>query len=277
MMAATKGGTGFKLCANISWLFRELPFLERPEAARRAGFMGIEFHTLEGTEPGQVARAARESGVRIVLFNAWPGDFFEGGAGLSGVPGREAAFRDEILNACELGAHLGGALVQIGQSRVLEGVDRDECRRVFIENLRYAGPALEAAGCKALVEPMNATDAPGVLIRSAREAVQILQQAAVPAASLQLDCYHEYMAGANICKSIAAFARHISHVQVSDAPGRQEPGSGRIDYASVWRALGNIQYDRWLSAEYRSSRPTLATLDWVGAIQGSPPGKENSE
>ena len=92
-----------KFCANISWLFREVPFLERPAAARRAGFAGIEFHTTEGHTAAQIVQAASDAGMSIVLFNARPGDFLEGGPGLSGVPGREAEFRRAVQQACEFG------------------------------------------------------------------------------------------------------------------------------------------------------------------------------
>ncbi len=90
------------ICANVSWLFREHEFVDRFAAAGEAGFAGVEFHDPEGVDPTTVARAARDAGVTIALFNASIGDFVKGGPGLSGVPGREEEFRRVVGEACAL-------------------------------------------------------------------------------------------------------------------------------------------------------------------------------
>lgn len=258
-----------RLCANISWLFTDKPFLERPEAARIAGFSGVEFHTAEGHSAQDVLSAARDANVKIVLFNAWPGDFLNGGPGLSGVPGRASEFREEIRVACEFGAGLGGARVQIGQSRIPDGATREECLRVFTDNLRFAARELAKAGCQALVEPMNATDVPGILIPDVSAASAALRTAGIPEAGLQFDCYHEHMAGTDVCRSLGDHAHEISHLQVSDAPGRGQPGSGRMPYARIWEALHKVRYDNWVGAEYRPDTSTEQTLAWIPACTPS--------
>lgn len=252
-----------KLCANMSWLFRELPFLERPAAARRAGFLGIEFHSPEGHAPTEIVSAACDAGVSIVLFNAWPADFIEGGVGLSGVPGREAQFRQVVEQACDFGAGLGGAMVQIGQSRVPAGIAREECMRVYVENLRYAAAALDRAGCRVLVEPMNEVDAPGVLVSDVPTALMAIAGTGDPRIGLQFDAYHHYMSGGDVDSAIDELGSRIAHLQFSDAPGRHEPGTGRIDFDSMFRALDRQGYSHWVAAEYRPSGPTLETLAWL--------------
>src|SRR5438067_1957765 len=78
------------LSASITFLFQELPLLARFEAARRAGFAGVEIQRLAEGDPKEMARAARDAGVQVVLVNASSGDYVSGGDGLSCVPGREA-------------------------------------------------------------------------------------------------------------------------------------------------------------------------------------------
>jgi hydroxypyruvate isomerase len=253
-----------RFCANVSWLFREVPFLERPEAARRAGFSGIEFHAAEGHTAAQIVHAARDADVSIALFNAWPGDFLEGGPGLSGVPGREAEFRLAVQQAGDFGAAIGGAGVQIGQSRVPAGVSRDECMRVFVENLRYAAAQLAPANCRVLVEPMNPTDWPGVLVHDVTTALAAIAATRDAGIGLQFDTYHHCMSGAAVDEdTIDALFAHIAHLQFSDAPGRHEPGTGRIAFDRVFRALERRTFPPWVAAEYRPSRPTLETLGWL--------------
>lgn len=254
-----------KFCANVSWLFREVPFLERPEAARRAGFSGIEFHSSENFTSAEIAHAAHNAGVSIVLFNAWPADLLNGGCGLSGVPGREAEFRLAVAQACDFGAALGGAHVQIGQSRVPAGVSRDECMRVYVENLRYAAAELAQAGCRVLVEPMNETDCPGVLVPDVPTALAAIAKAADPRIGLQFDTYHHHMSGADVDSAIQWLGARIAHLQISDAPGRHEPGTGCIEFDKMFKTLDRQRYPHWVAAEYRPSRSTIETLDWLSA------------
>jgi hydroxypyruvate isomerase len=252
-----------KFGANISWLFRELPFLDRIAAARRAGFAGIEFHAPEGQTAAEIAAAARDAEMCVVLFNAWPGDLMTGGLGLSGVPGREQAFRHEIARACEFGEALGGgACVQIGQSRVPQGVDRGVCLQMYVENLRHAAKELSRVGCRALVEPLNVIDAPGILIHDVQTAVAAIDAAADERIGLLFDCYHESMAGRDPGESFTAHAARVAHVQFSDAPGRHEPGSGAIDFVSFWKRLAKLQYRHWVDAEYRPQRSSGESLTW---------------
>ncbi|HWG71171.1 MAG TPA: TIM barrel protein [Steroidobacteraceae bacterium] len=256
-----------KFCANISWLFTELPFLARADASRRAGFTAIEFHSTQGCSPSEIVATARDAGVSIALFNASPGDFLNGGAGLSGVPGRERQFAEILERACDLGASIGGAYVQIGQSRVPAGVQRAECLRVFVQNLRLAARVLGKVGCRPLVEPMNTTDAPGVLIRNACEAIAAIDAAADPRIGLQLDCYHEHTAGSDVRAAIERWGARIAHLQFSDAPGRHEPGSGAIEFASIWAQLAQMKFDRWIAAEYQPSGLTGDSLAWLSNLK----------
>ena len=256
-----------KFCANVSWLFNELPFLERPEAARRAGFSGIEFHTPEGHAAGEIYRAARDAGLSLVLFNATSGDFMQGGSGLIGVPGRAVEFRLAVDQACDFGRAVGGALVQIGQSRVPPDVSREECMRVYVENLRYAARELSHVGCRVLVEPMNETDWPGVLVKNTAVALEAIAQAADPRIGLQFDTYHHHMSGADVAGTVEALAGRIAHLQFSSAPARQEPQAGSAWFDALVQVLKHQRYPHWVAAEYRPSRPTTETLGWLSAAR----------
>jgi len=83
-----------KLAASVSLMFRELPLLDRFDAARRAGFHGVEIQRLHEGDPAEMARAAQDAGVQVVLVNCGLADYLQGGPGLSGVPGRELEFRE---------------------------------------------------------------------------------------------------------------------------------------------------------------------------------------
>ncbi len=258
------------ICANISWLFREHEFVDRFAAAREAGFTGVEFHDPEGVDPATVARAARNAGVTIALFNASLGDFVEGGPGLSGVPGREEEFRTVVGEACEFGEGIGGgAVVQIGPSRVPEGTSRSQCFDVYVENLRYAAACLEQVNCLAMVEPMNTVDLPGVLIPDAVAGLDAIQAAATKNLGLQFDTYHDRMAGRDVYASMRELAGKMRHVQFSDVPGRHEPGTGSLDVQEVFRILDQQGYEHWVGGEYRPTGSTEASLAWLNKYRES--------
>jgi hydroxypyruvate isomerase len=168
-----------------------------------------------------------------------------------------------VQQACDFGAAIGGAGVQIGQSRVPPGVSREECMQVYVENLRYAAAELAQAGCRVLVEPMNETDWPGVLVRDVSTALAAIAGTGDPRIGLQFDTYHHCMSGGNVGDAADGLFARIAHLQFSDAPGRHEPGTGRIEFDALFRALERRNYPHWVAAEYRPSRPTPETLGWL--------------
>lgn len=255
-----------KFSANINWLFRELDFADRFSAARDAGFLGVEFHHAEGCRSETVAEIAAHNGLAVSLFNASTGDFVEGGAGCSGVPGRERDFREIVEDAASFGCGIGGgAAIQIGPSRVPKGIPRADCMKVFIENMRFAARELLPINCRVLIEPMNPVDFPDALIVDVDTALKVIEEAAVDNLGLLLDCYHEAMAGGDVIATIKRVQGCIDHLQFSDAPGRGEPGAGTLDFPAIFRTLEQIGYKKWLAAEYQPTGSSDESLRWLQA------------
>lgn len=251
-------------CANINWLFREHDFSDRIAAAGEAGFSAVEFYHTEGTDPVTVVKKAAEAGVKISLFNCWIGDFFEGGPGLSGVPGREQEFRQAVDQVCAFGAAVGGdAGIQIGQSLVPGGIGRQQCFDVYLENLQYASAKLADVNCRVMIEPMNTVDFPNILIADVATALQAIAKAGVGNLYLQFDCYHEAMNGGDVVTSIQRYYQQIKHFQFADVPGRGEPGTGKLDMQQIFRTLDELGYDKWVGAEYQPTGSSDESLDWL--------------
>ena len=251
-------------CANINWLFREHDFADRFAVARDAGLKAVEFHHPEGCDPATVVTKATEAGIKIALFNAWPGDLMEGGDGLSGVPGREDQFHAAVEQAVAFGGAIGGgAVVQIGQSQVPEGVSRQDCLEVYVSNMQFACAELEKVDCRVMIEPMNTIDFPNVLIANVDVAFEVIDRARVENLGLQFDCYHEAMMGGDVETMIRQIYKRIDHLQFSDAPGRGEPGTGHLDIQQIFRVLDELGYDKWVAAEYQPTDSSDASLQWL--------------
>lgn len=255
-----------RLAASVSFLFRELPVTARFAAARAAGFDGVEVQRLlELDDVAAAAAAARAAGVAVVLVNVPSGDFVEGGDGLSGVPGREAAFEQALERALAAAQALGARYVHLGPSRVPAGVAREACLGTYHANVRTALGVSRAAGVTLLVEAMNPVEHPTALFPTVDAAAACVRAVAHARFGLQFDVYHAAMAGDD---PVAAFARHralVRHVQFADAPGRHEPGTGALDLPGILGALRGQGYAGWIGAEYAPAAPTAATLGWMPA------------
>jgi hydroxypyruvate isomerase len=256
-----------RFSTSISFMFRELPLLDRFAAAKAAGFDGVEIQVLGEGNPGQMAAAARAAGIQVVLVNVDLGDYLQGGPGLSGVPGQEATFRAAANQAFAAALRLGAAFVHLGPSRIPDGVSREQCLETYIDNARTALKLAKGAPFQLLLEPMNPVDAPTGLFTDIDEAADMLRGALGSQIGLLFDLYHLTTAGTD---PVAAAARHrdlIRHVQFSDAPGRHEPGTGTIDFPAAFAALKAAGYSGWFGAEYFPSRATVDTFGWMAEFQ----------
>jgi hydroxypyruvate isomerase len=253
-----------RFSTSISLLFRELPIAERFGAARRAGFGGVEIQVLAEGDPAQMATAAEAAGIEVVLVNVGMGDYLGGGPGLSGVPGREQAFRAELERTLDAARLLHPRFVHLGPSRVPEGVSRETCLATYRANLDAALAMHAASGAQAelLVEPMNRVEAPTALLGDIDDGATLLRDGYAGRIGLQFDVYHVAMNGHDVLDRYRAHRDLVRHVQFSDVPGRGEPGSGQLDFAALFRGLREAGYDGWLGAEYFARRPTPETLAW---------------
>ena len=258
-----------RIAASITFMFTELPLLDRFEAARNAGFDGVEIQRWMEGDPGAMARAARDAGLAVALINVPSGSFTTGGDGCSGVPGREEEFREVVRQTFEVARELDASAIHLGPSRIPAGLSRDECLRCYIANVQHT-LELNAGGERLLlVEAMNTADAPTALFASTAAATQVVEVVAHPGFRQQFDVYHSAMTGE---EPLAAYrsARHaVAHVQFADAPGKQEPGSGRLDVPAILRGIIAEGYDGWLGAEYRPRSHTEHSLAWLRPLRAA--------
>ncbi|MBE0546734.1 MAG: TIM barrel protein [Rubrivivax sp.] len=247
---------------SVSMMFREHAVAQRLKAARDAGFDGVEIQML-AEAPADVWVQARETaGIAVALLNVDMGGFLGGGAGLSGVPGREEAFRTAALAALDTATRLGCRHVHVGPSRVPEGGDRQACLDTLVANLHWLAPRAQASGIRLLLEPLNRTETPTALLGHLDDAVALLEGPLADLAALQFDVYHVAMNGEDPVAALQRMRPHVAHVQFSDLPGRKPPGTGTLDFVRFFQALKRSGYDGWCGAEYLAPTGAAATLGW---------------
>lgn len=255
-----------RFAANLGFLFPELAFAERFAAARAAGFRGVEFALPYGHAAREIRARLDDHGLECVLFNLPYGAGARGPAdSIAGRPGREAEFREGVDRALEHAALLGSRRVNCIAGAVPAGAQAARCEETLIGNLRHAAGRLEGAGVALVLEAINSRDVPGFLVDTCDRAAGVIARAGVANLGLQCDLYHAAMMGEDPAETLRRHRGIVRHVQFADVPGRGEPGSGRLDFGRLFAALEEIGYAGWTSAEYRPTRATPETLQWLAA------------
>jgi hydroxypyruvate isomerase len=250
---------------NVSWLFPELPFRERPAAAAAAGFDTIEFGFPSQVDLEALAAAHAHLGLRIASFNQDVPVWDRANRGTLSNPARRDEFRRTFDQALAIAARLDAEKIMLPAGVELEGLSRAFQRDTIVENLRWAAPLAEQAGVTLTLEVLNPTDNPGYFLTSSRETLEILRAVDHPRVKFQLDTYHLQMLEGGLVPLVCACSGWIGHVQFADYPGRHEPGTGGIDFTALLGALDSAGYHGPIGLEYKPSRPGAETLDWVPA------------
>src|SRR4029079_11664525 len=211
-----------KFAANLSMMFQDLGFLDRFDAAARAGFKGIEFLFPYDHTPEEVAGRLERNGLSLALFNTVPGDWAGGERGLAAQPGREQEFRDGVDKAIVYAKASKCRLLHTMAGLWPEGRDKTEGERVYIDNLRWAADRMADAGLTAVIEPINTRAIPGHFLNYTGEALRIIKRVWRPNMKLQFDLYHVQIMEGDLATKVRALAGHYPHVQIPANPGRHE-------------------------------------------------------
>ena len=252
-----------KFAANLSFLYSEFGFLERFGAAAADGFSAVEYMSPYDVAAEDIADQLAKHGLTQALFNLPSGDWAGGERGIACLPDRVSEFRQGVDKAIAYARTLGCSKINCLAGLAPTGADPAELERTLIENLRYAAPRMAEAGIMLLLEPVNTVDVEGFFISRTDHALRILDAVGADNAFLQYDFYHAQVMQGDL---IATFARHkdrIGHVQIADNPGRNEPGTGEINYGVVFSELDRLGYDGFVGCEYKPRGKTSDGLDWM--------------
>lgn len=253
-----------KFCANLTFLFTEVPFPERFARAAAAGFRGVEYLFPYDHPPEAVAGWLKAAGLEQVLFNLPAGDWAAGERGLACQPGREAEFDAGIELALTYAEALGCRRLHCLAGLGPEGIPEDAVRATYVANLRRCADRLAAKGIALLIEPINSrVDMPGYWLDTPAKAFELLSEIAHPNVAVQYDIYHAQVMAGDLARTIEANLQRIGHFQVADNPGRHEPGTGEINYPYLFALLDRLGYDGWVGCEYKPRAATESGLAWM--------------
>jgi hydroxypyruvate isomerase len=252
-----------RFAANLTMMFTEVPFLDRFELAAKAGFKAVEFLFPYAFEPQQIRQRLDDNGLILVLHNLPAGNWDAGERGIACLPDRTQEFRAGVDRAIGYAQALGVGQLNCLAGKAPAGAADEVLRATFVENLAFAASALSGAGLRLLIEPINTFDIPGFYLNRTTQAAGILVEVGAENAFIQYDIYHAQRMEGELAATVQKYLPRIGHIQLADNPGRNEPGTGEINYPFLFAHLDRIGYSGWIGCEYKPATTTEAGLGWL--------------
>ncbi|QWF71323.1 TIM barrel protein [Methylomonas paludis] len=251
-----------RFSANLSLLFSEYPWPQRFQVASRQGFKAVEIQFPYQLPAQQLQALLQENALQLILFNVAADTLLEGGEGLAAVPEKQLQFKAAVNQAIAYAELLKPQMINVLPGRCLQSERYDEYLDTFKNNLRYAADAFAELGIRTVFEAINCYDMPGFIIDSSSQMLDILTELNHPTLAMQYDIYHMQRMGEDSRIFLQQQITSIGHIQFADHPGRGQPGSGAIDFNSLFAIIAASPYQGWVGAEYRPTGSSAASLDW---------------
>jgi hydroxypyruvate isomerase len=258
-----------RFVANCSILFADTPVLERPAAARDAGFEMIEsWWPFDSPRPDADAvtawiRAVESAEVHLVAMNLFSGDLNSGDRGILVAPDRGRDFDDAIRALEGVATQLGCEMFNAPYGRLDPNRPVELQHALARERLERLAEFAARLDAMILLEPMSGIpDYPLTTAADALAVIASLREDAREWVGLLADLYHLGRNGDDV-DSLLANPGSISHVQIADAPGRHEPGTGSLPLMRWLEALDRNGYDGRIALEYEPSTDPRRAFDWL--------------
>jgi 2-dehydrotetronate isomerase len=248
-----------KFAANLSFMFTEVPFLDRFEAAATAGFKAVEYLFPYEWPADELASRLKANGLTQALFNLPPGDWAKGERGLAALVGREADFDTAARMALTYAEKLGCARLHAMAGLRHHGADR----KTYISNLRKAAKMAAGHGVTVLIEPINQRDIPGMFLSTTSDARAVIHEVGAANLKLQFDLYHRAIQEGDVAMAIREFGHLAGHYQIANPPDRGEPNDGELNYRYLFGEIDTSGFDGWIGLEYKPRGETVAGLRWA--------------
>ena len=257
-----------KFAANLTMLFNEVEFPERFEAAANAGFRAVEYLFPYAYPKEQLAELLERFGLEQVLHNLPAGDWAKGERGIAALPDRVGEFQDGVGKAIEYAAALGCKQLNCLAGICRSGLAEEKVRETLLANLRFAASKLKAAGIRLLVEAINTRDIPGFYICKTQHTLDLIEASGSDNIFIQYDVYHMQRMEGELAATMLKHLPRIAHIQIADNPGRNEPGTGEINFPFLFTLLDRAGYAGWIGCEYQPRTTTGESLGWYAKWRG---------
>ncbi|UJF31910.1 TIM barrel protein [Paenibacillus hexagrammi] len=165
----------------------------------------------------------------------------------------------ETIAACRM-LHISSIITQTGSE--LPGIPREVQREAMIETLKRCAPLLEEANIVLEIEPLNGlVDHPGHFLQRSDESAAVIEAVGSRHVKLVFDVYHQQITEGNVIRNLTAYKEHIHHYHIADNPGRNEPGTGELNYIPILKAIQQTGFDGYVGLECKYSMDTDVAIE----------------
>ena len=249
-----------RFAANLSMMFNEVPFLDRFDAAARAGFEAVEYLFPYDFPAEEIAERLKRNQLTQALFNLPPGDWAKGERGLAALPERAADFDQALHTALPYAKATG-----VKKIHMMAGLaDRQNSAAVasYKNSVRKAAEFFAPYGIDILLEPINARGMPGYFLNDFPFTVALIEELGLSNVKLQFDIFHRQIIHGDVVMAMRAMMPVIGHVQVASVPSRHEPMSEELNDAFLFAELDRLGYQGFIGCEYIPAGRTEDGLGW---------------
>lgn len=259
--AAEKRKWNLRYAPRLDFLAKELTIPQRLEKFAEHGFDATEYNGLMNhpiKEVEEMKKKLDSLGMEMGIFVANPAGWNK--AGLVD-PGQRDAFLAQLRQAIDYHKVIGNRFCTVITGPAVPGWPRGQQRINVIEGLRRAAELLEKTNLTVVVEPLNElVDHAGYFLVHSDEAAEIMAAVNSQHVRILFDIYHQQISEGNLINNIRRYYQFIGYFQVGDVPGRNEPGSGEVNWRNVFRAIHALGYKGILGMEHGLSQPGMAGL-----------------
>ena len=235
----------------------KLPSYDRCiEVMAEAGYQGVElinyFQAWTPEERQRILAKMHSLNVMIDMLSGLQASF--------AIPNQSEEFVKRVTEHCGIANSFEAPQINIKSGKKLDGVDPKVQFAAAVENLQRASDVADKHGINIVIEPIDLLENPTIFLTSVTEGFEIVRAVNRPNVSVLYDFYHEQRGGGNLIEKLEKNIEWVGLVHIADVPERNDPGSGEIAYTNIYRALGRLNYNRFVGMEYTPNSDPVASL-----------------
>jgi len=258
-----------RFAANLTMMFYEVPFLDRFEAAAKAGFTAVEFLFPYAFPAEEIGKRLRANGLTQALFNLPPGNWDAGEKGFAALPERFADLKQSLHTALPYAQATG-----VKRVHLMAGIAiRTDAKAVeaFCKSVAWSCEFFAPHGLDVVIEPINPRNVPGYFLNDFVFAHELINELKIANLKLQFDIYHCQIIHGDVTMRLREMMPMIGHVQIASIPSRHEPDGEELNYPFIFAELDQLGYGGFVGCEYNPRGKTTDGLGWFKSYAGVKP------
>ena len=176
-------------------------------------------------------------------------------------PAQREGFLNDIKQAITWSQKLEIPQIILMSGDAIPGKSQQEQWASLVEGAKRAGELASKASVNLIVEPLNArVNHKGFFLTNNQDGIRLMKEVDNPNVKLLFDIYHEQVQVGDVTRTLLEAMPYVAVFHIADNPGRNDPGTGEINYANIYRAIQKAGYGGYICMEYLPLGEPVASL-----------------